>query len=216
MDHRELAERAKDAHGAVLAARTGKREMLARQVALQDRRAPVADRLAPGGAVTADAAVRNEGADDVVTGLHPCHARPHLLDDPGALVAKDHRQACLEVPVRDVDVGVAQARVQVADQNLAVLRPVQVELLDLDALTRLVDDGCLGLHRLSFGWLTPLTLPPRPPHVQARVFGTQAARHVILAIMPPFALLAAGPTGIATAANARALGSTGIAAARVR
>src|SRR5580693_649091 len=169
MDHRVLAEGTEDAHGAVLAARTGKREMLAGQVAFQDRRAPVADRLAPGGAVAAGAAVRDERADDVVAGLYPCHARSHLLDDPGALVAKHHRQARLEVPVRDVDVGVAQARVQVADQDLTVLRPVQVELLDLDALARLVDDGCLGLHRLSFDWVTPLTLPPRPPHVQACV-----------------------------------------------
>src|SRR5579872_7157118 len=73
-------------------------KMLAGQVALQDRSAPVADRLAPGGAVAADAAVRDEGADDVVTGLHPGHTRPHLLDDPRALMAKHHRQACLEVP----------------------------------------------------------------------------------------------------------------------
>ncbi len=155
VDHAVLAEGAEDAHGAVLAAGPGEREMLAGQVALQDRRAPVADRLAPGGAVAADAAVRDERADDMVTGLHPGHARPNLLDDPGALVAEHHRQACLEVPVRDVDVGMAQARVQVADQDLAVLRAVQVELLDLDALARLVDDGCLGLHRLSFGFGDP-------------------------------------------------------------
>src|SRR5580704_13005263 len=210
MDHPVLAEGAEDAHGAVLAAGTGKREMLAGQVAFQDRRAPVADRLAPGGAVPADAAVRDEGADDVVTGLHPCHARPHLLDDPGTLVSEHHRQACLKVPVRDVDVGVAQARVQVANQNLTVLRPVQVELLDLDALSRLVDDGCLGLHRLSFGWVTPLTLPPRPPHVQACVSGIPAAGQVILAIMPTLAVLGAGPKGIAIAAKARALEAAGL------
>src|SRR5580693_7179002 len=160
MDHRVLAEGTEDAHGAVLAARAGEREVLAGQVALQDRRAPVADRLAPGGAVAAGAAVGDEGADDVVTGLHPGHAGTHLLDDPGALVAEHHRQARLEVAVRDVDVGVAQARVEEADQDLAVPRPVQVELLDLDALTRLVDHGCLGLHRLSFGWVTPLLFLP--------------------------------------------------------
>ena len=37
-------------------------------------------------------------------------ARADLLDDPGALVAEHHRQPRLEVAVRDVHVGVAQAR----------------------------------------------------------------------------------------------------------
>jgi hypothetical protein len=58
-----------------------------------------------------------------------------------------------------MDVGVAQARVGVADQNLAVLRTVQVELFDLDPLAGLVYDSRLGLHRRSFGLVTVLTLP---------------------------------------------------------
>jgi hypothetical protein len=45
---------------------------------------------------------------------------------------------------------VAEARVGVTDEDLAGLRSVQVQLLDLDALARLVDDGCLGLRRRSF------------------------------------------------------------------
>src|SRR3974377_516748 len=65
---------------------------------------------------------------------------PVLLARPAAFVAEHHRHARWEVAVRDVDVGVAQARVQVADQDLAVPRAVQVELLDLDALARLVED----------------------------------------------------------------------------
>jgi len=101
-------------------------------------------------AVAADAAVRDERQDHVVTGLHARHARPDLLDDPRALVAEHHRQPRREIAVRDVDVGVAQARVGVADEDLAFPRPVQVQLLDLDALAGLVDDSGLGLHRRSF------------------------------------------------------------------
>ena len=103
----------------------------------------------------------------MVTRLHPCHTRPYLLDDPGALVSKHHRQACLEVPVCDVDVGVAQARVQVADQDLAVLRAVQVEFLDLDALARLVDNSGLSLHGASSMVMTSSHWQPVPtPDVQ--------------------------------------------------
>src|SRR6266566_2570016 len=150
-DHAVLAEGPDHAHGTVLAAGPGEGEPLTGQVALEDRRAHVADRLAAGGAVAADAAVRDEGQDHVVAGFHPGHARPDLLDDPGALVAKHHRQPRRQIAVRDVDVGVAQARVGVADQDLTILRAVQVELFDLDALTGLVDDSGLGLHRRSFG-----------------------------------------------------------------
>src|SRR6266480_4072257 len=158
-DHAVLAEGPDHAHGAVLAARPGQREALTGQVALEDRRAHVADRLAAGGAVAADAAVRDEREDHVVTRLHAGHARPDLLDDPGAFVAEHHGQPRREVAVRDVDVGVAQARVGVADQNLAVLRAVQVELFDLDALAGFVYDSGLSLHRRSFGLVTVLTLP---------------------------------------------------------
>src|SRR4029077_10822501 len=127
--------------------------------ALEDRRAHVADGLAAGSAVAADAAVREEREDHVVPRLHAAPPRPDLLDDPGAFVAEHHGQPRREVAVRDVDIGVAQARVGVADQNLAVLRAVQVELFDLDALAGLIYDSGLGLHRRSFGYVTVLTLP---------------------------------------------------------
>src|SRR6266568_736006 len=151
-DHAVLAEGADHAHGAVLAAGPGHGEPLAGQVALEDRRAHVADGLAAGGAVAADAAVRDEGQDHVVAGLYPGHARPDLLDDPGALVAEHHGQPRREIAVRDVDVGVAQARVGVADEDLTFPRAVEVELFDFDALAGLVDDSGLGLHRRSFGF----------------------------------------------------------------
>ena len=85
----------------------------------------------------------------MVAHLDAGDARPDLLDDPRALVAEHHRQPGLEVAVRDVHVGVAQARVGVADQDLALLRLVEVELLDLDPLAGLDDDRCLGLHAAS-------------------------------------------------------------------
>src|SRR5208282_1008914 len=103
-----------------------------------------------GGAVAADTAVRDERADDVITWRHARHAHPDLLDDPGAFVAQHHGQPRREIAVRDVDVGVAQACVGVADEDLTFPRPVQVQLLDLDALAWLVDDSGLGLHRRSF------------------------------------------------------------------
>src|SRR5690349_20144203 len=158
-DHAVLAEGPDHAHGAVLAARSGDGEPLTGQVALEDRRAHVADGLAAGGAVAADAAVRDERQDHVVAGLHPGHARPDLLDDPGALVAEHHGQPRREIAFRDVHVGAAQARVGVADQNLAVLRAVQVELFDLDALAGFVYDSGLSLHRRSLRLVTVLTLP---------------------------------------------------------
>ncbi len=56
----------------------------------------------------------------MVADLDPGDAGTDLLDDAGALVAQDHRQAGLEVAVGDVDVGVAEAGVGVADQDLAL------------------------------------------------------------------------------------------------
>lgn len=120
------------------------------QVALQDRGAHVADRLPSGRAVPAYAAVRNERGHHVATGLDPGHAWAHLLDDPGALVPEDHRQPGLQVTVRHMDIGVAETGVGVADENFAVFRPVEFQLLDLDWLAGLVDDRGLGFRGRSF------------------------------------------------------------------
>jgi len=48
--------------------------------------------------------------------------------------------------VRHVDVRVAQAGVGVPDQDLTVLRSLEVEFLDLDRFARLIYDGGSGLH----------------------------------------------------------------------
>jgi hypothetical protein len=49
-------------------------------------------------------------------------------------VAEHHRHPRLDISVDHVQVGVAQARVGVADEDLSGLRPVEVEFLDLDTL----------------------------------------------------------------------------------
>jgi hypothetical protein len=85
-------------------------------------------------------------AHHVVTGGHPGHPGPDLLDDPRALVPEHHRQPCLEITVLDVHVRVAQPGVGVADQHLAVAGAVQLQFLDLDRLARFVDDRGLCLH----------------------------------------------------------------------
>ncbi len=146
MDRAVLAERAEHAHRAVVASRPGVRETSARQVPLEDRRAHVADRLLPGRAPPARAAVGDERAHDVIAGLHAGDARADFLDDAGAFVAEHHRQPRLEVAVRDVDVGVTKTGMGVTDEDLTGLRPVEVELLDLDRLARLVDNCGFGLH----------------------------------------------------------------------
>ena len=169
VDHAVLAEGADHAHGAVLAAGAGDREPLPGQGTAQGPGAPVADRLASGGAVTADTAVRDERADHAVTGRDPGHARPDLLDDSRALVPEHHGRPPSHIPGDEMEVGVAQARIGVADEDLSGLRPVEVEFLDLEALARFVEDGGPSLHRLSFGGGSSPTLPLRSPNVQPRV-----------------------------------------------
>jgi hypothetical protein len=85
----------------------------------------------------------------MIAGRHSGHARSYLLDDPCTLMAEHHRKPRREIAVSDVNVGVTKACVGVADENLALPRPIQVELFDLDALAWLVNDSSLGLHRRS-------------------------------------------------------------------
>src|SRR5262249_11238105 len=67
----------------------------------------VAEVLASGRAVPARAARRYERADQVIPGLDPGHARTDRVDDSGALVAADDREAHACVALLDVVVGVA-------------------------------------------------------------------------------------------------------------
>ena len=111
----------------------------------------------------------------MVARLDPGDAGADVLDDSRALVAEHHRQAGLQVAVCDVHVGVAQPGVGVADQNLAVPWPVEIELDDFDRLAHLVHDCCFGLHRR--GSLPPDGEPP-PARCWRLGLGLQARRGV--------------------------------------
>ena len=78
--------------------------------------------------------------------LDAADARAALLDDPGALVAADDREARDDVAVAQVLVGVAQARGHPADQHLVGLGLVELELGDLPVGAGLPQHRCLGLH----------------------------------------------------------------------
>ena len=89
-----------------------------------------------GGAEAAVAADGQERADDVVARLDARDARADLLDDAGALVAADDREARHDVAVAEVLVGVAQPGGHPADQHLALLGLVELELDDLPVAAR--------------------------------------------------------------------------------
>ena len=76
----------------------------------------------------------------------PADRGPDGLDHPGALVARDHRHPAGDLAGGQVQVGVAQAGVLVADPDLEGAGLVEVELLDLEGLARLDHDRCAGLH----------------------------------------------------------------------
>jgi hypothetical protein len=67
----------------------------------------------------------------VIPLLHARHARPHVDDDPRALVAEDHREEALGIcaGAREL-VGVADAGRLDLDEHLARARPVEVHLFD--------------------------------------------------------------------------------------
>ena len=77
---------------------------------------------------------------------------PDLLDDAGSLVAADDRQGERQVAGHQMLVGVAQAGADQPHQDLAVLRGIQVDLLDAPVLADLPQDRGSGLH----GCLPPI------------------------------------------------------------
>jgi len=67
----------------------------------------------------------------VIPGLDPGHAPPDRVDDAGALVAADDREAHPRVALLDVVVGVAQPGRVELDPDLVGLRLVELEVGDL-------------------------------------------------------------------------------------
>jgi hypothetical protein len=82
----------------------------------------------------------------VITRLQPGDARPDLLDDAGAFVPADDGETGRQVAVAQVLVGMAQAGGREADQHLAGLRPVQVDLGDLERPPVTPEDGRASSH----------------------------------------------------------------------
>ena len=112
----------------------------------------VADRDAavrpPAAAVDALAALRREERDDVVAGRDERDARADALDDTRALVAEHARHVSGRVGARGrVQVGVTDAARREPDEHLALLRLREVELLDDERLSELLEHGGADLHR---------------------------------------------------------------------
>ena len=148
-DRGPLGERAEDAHPADVGAAGVEPGRAVGHDPFQDGLAHVAQVLPPGRAVAAGAAVGDEAAHHVVTGLDLGDAGADLLDDAGALVAADDREPRDQVAVDQVQVGMAEPGGDVPDQHLAVLGRVQVEFHDFERLVRVVQYGCPGLHAFS-------------------------------------------------------------------
>jgi hypothetical protein len=100
--------------------------------------------------VDALAALGREERDDVVAGLHERHALADRLDHPGALVAEHRRRVARRVGAgRRVQVRVADAARDEADERLAGLRLGQVELLHLQRAAELLQHRGADLHSLG-------------------------------------------------------------------
>ena len=85
----------------------------------------------------------------MIADLHAGDVRPDRLDDAGALVPEDDRRRVRHDALDVVKIAVADAARDVADPDLVGARLLQVEHLDLDALTGLVVNRRLDLHRCT-------------------------------------------------------------------
>jgi hypothetical protein len=112
---------------------------------LADRQAEVGPRI---DAVDALAALRREEGDDVVPRRERGDVGAHALDDAGALVAEHGGRIARRVGAGGrVEVGVADAACDKADERLAGPRLGQLDLLDRQRLPKLLQHGGAHLHR---------------------------------------------------------------------
>ena len=111
----------------------------------------LANRLAQiglaGGAVLALTALRRIQRDHVVALAKRRHARPHVDDDAGTLVAQNRREQAFRICAGQGErVGVADAGRLDLDQHFAGPRSVEIDGLDAERHTRLPGYGGLRLH----------------------------------------------------------------------
>jgi hypothetical protein len=85
----------------------------------------------------------------VIPGLDIRDARPHRLDHPRALVAKDCRQRRLEIALDHVQIAVADPSRRHVDQDLASPWFRHVHEFDRHALLRFEQDRRSCFHRLT-------------------------------------------------------------------
>ena len=100
-----------------------------------------------GQAVHALAALGREERDHVIAGREARHALAHGLDHARALVAQHGRRVAGGIgAARGVHVGVADAAGGQPDEHLARPRPVQLDVLDHERLSELLEHGRADLH----------------------------------------------------------------------
>jgi hypothetical protein len=80
-----------------------------------------------------------EGTEDVIAGRQVVATPTEGLDRTGDLMAEDGGR---RHPSHDMQVGVAATAGVDLDQHLALLRPVQLHLADLDGPVRAENDRC--------------------------------------------------------------------------
>ena len=106
--------------------------------------------LAP--AVDALPALRSEQRDDVVVLGDERDAVAYALHDAGALVAEDAGHVAAWIgPGRRVEIGMAHAARDQPYEHLACLRLVQLDVLDDERPSELLEHGCAYLHGSILG-----------------------------------------------------------------
>lgn len=90
-----------------------------------------------------------EGHDDVITRHDLRDALAHGLHDAGALVSQHHGLRGRQHAVTDDEVGVADARRDDANEDLARSRIIELERLERQRGVRCAGDGCANLHATS-------------------------------------------------------------------
>jgi hypothetical protein len=98
--------------------------------------------------VDALAALRREERDDVVARLQRGDARSDRLDHSCALVPEHARRIPARVGTgRRVEVGMADAAGDDPNERLALLRLLQLDVLDDERLPELLQDCCADVQR---------------------------------------------------------------------